>query len=281
MRHCLTVAIVLLTLSTAPCLSAQGDKPGKKPATAPTAREILASLQTEIPTADLKKQAPSLGDLLQKRIPDALKLDDREITFSVDDAAYREEVPELASIQESELRNLQNLPPRMTINQLLRHVLKQLPVPSAFVVRAGRVDIVPLSHTSKDHMLNQTFYVEFKDRPLAQALDELSELTGVSIVVDARAKERAQTPVSARFHDDVALQDAVRMLTDMSELKLVYLVTGIYVTTPERSTVMQKELKQLYEGPEPAPGQAPLLDPLSSPLVPPLPPRLRKAEAGV
>ena len=119
------------------------------------------------------------------------------------------------------------------------------------------------------------------------ALEELSDLTGVSLVLDARANEKVQTTVTARFNDDVALQDAVRMLTDMADLKIVYLPTSMYITTPERAKVMQKELKNLYEPKAPAnpfggtfPG-GPLPDPNlnapsplapSSPLAPPLPP---------
>jgi len=83
------------------------------------------------------------------------------------------------------------------------------------------------------------------------------------------------------------------MLTDMAELKLVYLVTGIYVTTPEHAQSMQKELRKAYGEPEPpaapAPGlfgPGPFMDPLApsfdlSPLMPPLPPALRlKREAA-
>ena len=83
--------------------------------------------------------------------------------------------------------------------------------------------------------------------------------------MDARIKQKAQTPVTARFRNDVALQDAVRMLTDMAELKIVYLVTGMYVTTPEHAQVMQKELKQLY----------------GSPSAPPLPPASVEGEGRV
>ena len=96
--------------------------------------------------------------------------------------------------------------------------------------------------------------------------------------------------VSARFRDDVALQDAVRMLTDMAELKIVYLVTGLYVTTPEHAKVMQKELKAIYEGSAPTnspfmPNAGvppdPTIAPLESPLAPPLPPsKARRLEAA-
>ena len=117
----------------------------------------------------------------------------------------------------------------------------------------------------------------------------------MSIVLDPRAKEKVKTAVTARFNDDVAMQDALRMLTEMAELKIVYLVTGMYITTPEHARAMQKELKDLYEPKMPAGGFGmpggglpdPNLfqgfDPSISPLSPPLPPpglRGRRLEAA-
>jgi hypothetical protein len=293
MRVSLTLGAFLLALAAVAPVSAQAKGDKEKAAAMPTSRAILSSLQVEIASRDFT-QTTKFNELLDL-VRDTLKSSGREVIFAVDDEAFREEsndvpVPNDASI------NLKNLPAKTTINHLLRQALKQLPVKSAIVVRAGRVDIVPLSRTSKEYMLNQTFHVDFKDRPLTLALEEISDLTGVSIVIDARAKQKAQSPVTARFHDDVALQDAVRMLTEMAELKIVYLVTGIYITTPEHANVMQKELKQLYEGqlnvpagpsgfpvfPGGAGGMGPgSYSPLESPLAPPLPPaRKQRLDAG-
>ena len=58
------------------------------------------------------------------------------------------------------------------------------------------------------------------------ALDDLSALTGLSIIVDPRAKPKAQTALTAPFNGDVALRDAVLMLAEMAELKPVFLTTG-------------------------------------------------------
>jgi hypothetical protein len=278
MRVCLTLTVFLFGL-TAP-LAAQ---PGKeKPAARPTSRAILANLQLEVPSADFTNPMAfgELLDLSRGKLEGAGK----EIAFAIDEEAFKEENAEAPSAFEFKVR-LTIQPAKTTLMQVLRLAVKQLPIKSALVVRAGRVDIVPLARTSKEFMLNQTFHVDFSERKLDAALEELSELTGVSIVMDQRAKQKAQTTVTARFHDDVALQDAVRMLTDMAELKIVYLVTGLYVTTPEHAKVMQKELKDLYEpkilgGPLPMIGGPPdpSLDPLLSPLAPPLPPSKKRLD---
>ena len=292
MRVSLTLGAFLLALAAVAPVSAQAKGDKEKAAAMPTSRAILSSLQVEVASRDFT-QTTKFNELLDLA-RDTLKSSGREVIFAVDEEAFREESNDVP-VPSDALIHLKNLPAKTTINHMLRQALKQLPVKSAFVVRAGRVDIVPLSRTSKEYMLNQTFYVDFKDRPLTLALEEISDLTGVSIVIDARAKQKAQSPVTARFHDDVALQDAVRMLTEMAELKIVYLVTGIYITTPEHANVMQKELKQLYEGPQTVPGgplggpsipggggfgAPPYFPPDLSPLAPPLPPaRKQRLEA--
>jgi hypothetical protein len=291
--------MMLLGLAVAAPASAQPKKDKEKPATVQTSREILSSLQVEVDTANLKNESLKLAEWLDV-IRDALQKKGREIAFNVDEETYRDESPDAPKILEAQV-TFKSLPPKTTVSLLLRRALNQLPIPSTFIVRAGRVDIVPQSRATKAYMLNQTFHVDFKDRPLSAALEELSELTGVSLVMDARVnvKEKAQTPVTARFHDDVALQDAVRMLTDMAELKIVYLVTGLYVTTPEHAAAMQKELKQIYEtpanipagfGPAPPgggmgvpPGGGPtpqmqIIPSAPSPLAPPLPPSRQPRE---
>jgi hypothetical protein len=308
MRVSLTLGAFLLALAAVAPVSAQAKKEKEKVSTAPTSRTVLSSLQVEIGSKEFANLM-RFSELLQLS-REKLQTTGQEVTFALDDEAYRDENPEAPRIYESEI-HLKSLPPKTTVMYLLRQALKQLPVKSAIVVRSGRVDIVPLSRTSKEYMLNQTFHVDLKDRPLTLALEELSDLTGVSIVIDARAKQKAQSPVTARFHDDVALQDAVRMLTEMAELKIVYLVTGIYITTPEHANVMQTELKQLYEGPQTGPtggfglggvGKGPFApgggfggvpgggglplnpdmntDRQNSPLAPPLPPARRRMEAA-
>lgn len=293
MRVCVALGLIVLVVSLPALAQTKSEK--EKPAL--TSRAILANLQLEVKLEPVIYNLRQLKELLVF-VNEKLASNGQEVTFVVDEEAYRDGSAEAPDIYEAEIR-FKSLPSKVTLLHLLRQAIKNLPIKSALLVRAGKVEIVPLERTSKEYLLNQTFDVDFKDRPLDAALEELSELTGVSIVLDARAKQKLQTSVTARFRDDVALQDAVRMLTDMAELKLVYLVTGLYVTTPEHAQVMQKELKQIYGWPDPVVppagvggfgimggmlGGAPP-DPSagSSPLAPPLPPARgpKRVEGGV
>lgn len=262
----------------------QPKKTPEKPGPSLTSRMVLSRLQTEIDAtpfhqpAKFKEFLTLLGEM-------------RDVDFDVNLDAFAEafgaDVPNPLE-QEVVFSSPRK---RATALEILNHSVRQLSKPgnpTMFVIRGGRVDIIPGTHGSKEHMLNQTFRADVKDQRLDAALEELTDLTGVSIVLDPRARQKAQTTVTARFNGDVALQDAVRMLSDMAELKIVYLVTGIYVTTPEHAVVMEKDLRKAYGIPEtppldPAamPGLAPPMMPgpflpEASPLMPPLPPALRK-----
>jgi hypothetical protein len=295
MRALLTLGLIL---ATSPAASAQGQPKKEKDKDRPAAsRMVLAGLQTEVRSTPFREGSLKFSRFLAA-LDDLLKAAGKEVRFVVDEQAFREVQADF-DVLEQEIR-LRNLPANVGAGQLLRQALGQLPVKAAFIIRAGKVDLIPYAQTAKEFMLNQTFHADFSERRLDQALEDLTELTGVSIVIDGRARQKAQTLVTARFNDDVAVQDAVRMLADMAELKIVYLVTGLYVTTPEHASVMRKELLKAYGYPEtmPAPpaggamignpggmvGGAP--DPLappidSSPLMPPLPPsRSPRTEAA-
>ena len=251
--------------------------PQEKSAVGLTSRAILARLQSEVETEVFKDRIKFKVYL--DILTDKLDARDRSVTIEVDVEAFQQNVGRDAPNPLEEEVAFTGNRKRARVIDLLSQAVKQVGGSAAFIIRAGRVDIVPLVHTSKEYLFNQTVRVDFKDQRLDAALEEISDLTGVSIVIDPRAKEKVKVPVTARFNDDVAMQDAVRMLTDMAELKIVYLVTGMYITTPDHAKVMQKELKDLYEPKSPAgifgwPDRPQLggPEPSESPLAPPLPP---------
>jgi hypothetical protein len=85
--------------------------------------------------------------------------------------------------------------------------------------------------------------------PLNVALQKLSDLTGVSVVLDARTTEKAHVDVTAELNN-VPLLDAVRVLSDMAGLRPVALDNVLYVTTPENSGSVEMD-KATHPGPGP------------------------------
>src|SRR5262249_16847430 len=84
-------------------------------------------------------------------------------------------------------------------------------------------------------------HARFAERPLDEAIQELADSTGVTVIVDAnRAGKKAKTPVTAKLVN-MPLDTAVRMLADMGDLKAIVVDNGLYVTTKENGQIMLGE----------------------------------------
>jgi RNA polymerase sigma factor (sigma-70 family) len=73
-------------------------------------------------------------------------------------------------------------------------------------------------------------------KPLADILSDLRKQTGANIVFDPRcdASDKKKAPLTITL-SDVRLYDALRVVADMAELKMVYAGNIYYVTTPENA----------------------------------------------
>ena len=86
--------------------------------------------------------------------------------------------------------------------------------------------------------------VSFENRPLDSALRRLSDMTGISIVVDVRATDKlhhAGQPGITAMLNNVPLDTAVRLLADMNELGVVAIDSVLYVTTKPNAEKLEKE----------------------------------------
>lgn len=82
---------------------------------------------------------------------------------------------------------------------------------------------------------------DFNNVPIDQVLRDLSNQIGATIALDPNMREESKAPITATFRNDVSLEAALRIVTEMAELKLVVLSGGPFVTTPERAAVLLKE----------------------------------------
>jgi type II secretory pathway component GspD/PulD (secretin) len=94
-------------------------------------------------------------------------------------------------------------------------------------------------------LLQQKVTATFDRIPLADALQELAELSGVSVLVDERAAKMAQSPVKATLNNDVSLETAMRLLADMADLKAVRVGGALYVTSKENAKALEAEEKKI------------------------------------
>jgi hypothetical protein len=120
--------------------------------------------------------------------------------------------------------------PGISKDRLLRLILDQVPTgDAAFLVRPNVIEITVNDVTKPEFQFVDGTFV---DVPLEEVLAELSDRTGITILIDARAKEKAKTPITARFQHETNLATAVRLLADMADLKLVVVDRILYVTLP-------------------------------------------------
>lgn len=146
------------------------------------------------------------------------------------------------------------IPPmkNVRLSRVLRTIFRRLPAPSGatFLVHNDHIEITTGTFQARavwgayegPHL--PLINVVLDKKPLEDAVHELAELTDLNIVVDTRAGEKAKTPVSARFLN-TPLDTALRLLTDMADLRSVHIDNVLYVTSKDNARVLREERKQL------------------------------------
>jgi hypothetical protein len=194
---------------------------------------LLRLLEEPVLLQDLK-EGPSFASL-----EEWAKSRGKDLPLFIDVRAFQEESSQALFRGELPPPKLPGLPRRMRVGDLLQLLVAQLEEESTLLIRKNRVEITTKKAASRDNLLRQTFVASFDQHPLEFVLEDLAALTGVSVVVDGRSKEKIRTPVTARFHNDVPVRDALRMVTESAELKLVILPGGLFVTTPCHAAVLE------------------------------------------
>lgn len=141
---------------------------------------------------------------------------------------------------------------RFTATDLLPKLLDRLPAKSnaIWIVRGSRVEMTTQAAVraevgvAEDQPLLPFVYTVLSKRPLEEALQELATSTGVNVVLDARAGEKAKAAVTARLMI-VPVDRAVRLLADMADLKAVLVGNVLYVTNKENAAQWEKEAAKL------------------------------------
>lgn len=207
---------------------------------------LMRLLEEPINLKDLKEGASfsSLEEWAKER--------GKELSIFINVKAFQEESSQALFRGQIPPPKLLGLPRRMLLGDLLQLIVAQLEEESTLLIRKNRVEITTKKAASRDNLLKQTFVASFDQKPLEFILEDLADITGVSVIIDGRCKEKIRTPVSARFHNDVLLRDALRMVTESAELKLVILPGGLFVTTPSHADLLEKNGTG-------QPGPAPLL----------------------
>jgi hypothetical protein len=126
----------------------------------------------------------------------------------------------------------------------LRAIFQQ--INGDFYIKDNVMTVVPRTYIETGRVLKHPVDVSFNKRPLADALTELSELSGLSIVLDPRGQADGNFAVTADFRN-VPVQDAVLVLADMAGMKSVVMDNLLYVSSPRNAERLEKEKAERRE----------------------------------
>lgn len=205
------------------------------PVPASTIRDLLR--ETIFETADFQEERPLKEVLsrLEKIFPEK----GRKVRWVIDQEAFLKEDARAPQIETVPVRFPQ-FPKQVAFMTGLRLSLEQvLSAKAVLWIRSGEIVITTEARVKSRYFLyNPIDLARFSKVPLANALDELAELSGIPILLDPRVGKKARTPVTAKF-SNIRLETAVLLLTDMAGLKHVVLDNVIYVTHPENAPVIK------------------------------------------
>jgi hypothetical protein len=233
MKRQLTIGLVALGLLGAATREAAAQK-GSSPRVRET-EALMRLLDEPIQVKDLKEPAAYFA-----AVEEWAQARGKELPIFVDVKAFQEESSQALFRGEIPPPKLLGVPRRMRVGDLLQLMVAQLDEESTLLIRKNRVEITTKKAASRENLLKQTFVASFDQHPLELILEDLADITGVSVIVDSRTKEKIRTPVTARFRNDVPLRDALRMVTESADLKLVILPGGLFVTTASHAELLEK-----------------------------------------
>jgi len=137
---------------------------------------------------------------------------------------------------------------KATIGDFLNVILARVPAKSGaiYVIRDRCVEITTLAALREelgrkpDDRILPLVYLRLDKQPLENALQVLSDRTGMSLVLDPRLAEKAKVPASVMFKS-VPLDTVVRILADMADLQAVRIDNMFYLTSPENADRLTRQ----------------------------------------
>jgi hypothetical protein len=223
--------------------------PDLRPNTEPEKAKPTQAIRTKLAALVTLERGMDAGTPLR----DALEfLSDRhDITIIVNTVAFGDQGIENVFEHHVQLPRIVGLR-FSTILSMLAAQLK-----GTFLVHNDHVELTTFPHVQAENWarrprenglaLAPMVDVEFDNRPLNDALRELADQSGINVVVDVRARQSAQTAITARL-SHVPVDTAVRVLADMTDLKSLAIDNVIYVTSKPNAKVLEKELQQQRNG---------------------------------
>jgi hypothetical protein len=245
--------LAALALALAPALLPAAPAPtGKDKAASSPAEKVRQALDAPI---TLKVEQQSL-----KAVVDKLK-EQGKISIVLEEAAIRFGLGGGGPVVDADWKDVK-------LKSALQTILD--PFGLTYVV-VGDTVVVTIEDVAVARQMKQRVNVECDKVEFGQALRQLSRETGANLVLDSRIEKEAKAPVSLEL-EDVPLETAVRLLSEMAGLKPVRIGNVLFITDKKNAAELRADPDLAPPGPVVPPGVR-LYDFLAPPVVgPALPP---------
>lgn len=212
------------------------DNPDPKVQDANSLQRVLAE---RIDTKDF--QEPQNFKTFLERLEKLLAARGLNLQVSVDSNAFKEDNPDAPDVWET-LVKLPSVPRQVTVESALRTVLRSVITKNATAVACDDLFLITtFTRVGPDAKLGELVLADFDRKPLNAVLRELSRKYGVTIVLDNRVGDKANTKITARFVCETEMACVLRVIAEQAELKLTLLDGVILVTTPSHVAALRKE----------------------------------------
>ena len=111
-----------------------------------------------------------------------------------------------------------------------------------YIVLADSV-LITTEDGGYQRQMRQRVSLDVKEQSLTEALKKLADETGANLIIDPRQNDKAKAKISVQL-DDVTLESAIRLLSELSDLSSVRVGNVTFVTTEERADKLRKENRE-------------------------------------
>ena len=211
--------------------------PDKDPAPASPVEKLRADLDRPV-TLKIDKQPLSAAvDALHKATGITIVVDSLTIQQQMGFTPDQPPVPVAVDAKDMKARNV------------LRAIVQPYGLSYAVV---GDTVVVTTEDVAMYRQMHQRISVDLSKVDFAAALKQIGRDTATNLIVDARAEKEAKAEVSLRV-EDVPLETAVRLLSEMAGLKPVRVGNTLFVTRKEIAAELRNDPDFATQG-QPQPG---------------------------
>jgi hypothetical protein len=123
------------------------------------------------------------------------------------------------------------------VRQALRRMLEPFSLGFAVV---GEGVFISTEEQVSFRQFTQRVSVDAQGVALSKVLQQLADQTGVNVMIDQRVEKQAERSVTAQF-DDVPVDSAVRLVSEVANLKAMQVDNVLLITTPENAEKIRRE----------------------------------------